>query len=454
MLKVLLTICIVVLVVSSKNCDECFSMPVLMIKASVCGIIFFVGSIYFTRIFLQTEKEVFTIDMLPLLETNEASTGVPFCCEGTIRQGETILTSPFTLTPCIYYHSIVEDYKKQGKHSEWVIVENLVNYVPFYLEDKRGTIKVDVSNMDSDFSGYKIEKFNRIVPDPDKSEIDATPVLKHATYEENRTTLAIFHTTHELRRSEFVLMPRTSVFVHGYVSKRNGELVLHEHDRHPLIISTKTKDTYVEEFYKGRHLIYFVHFLMTVGFTIAMLSANYFLHIDPVLLYAVIYIGNAGIVGSIIFTMYNRLVTLQNRAQTALSNIDIELKRRADLIPQIVMFVKEYASHEKRQHLDIASTRLTPAFMTSLPKEVPTSFIDPLLVVENYPHLKASENYQSLMRSLVDTEERIAYSRTFYNRNTRKYNALIAQFPFIIIAQLLGFKPMEFLTFQTSRSPS
>src|SRR3989344_8633098 len=154
---ILLLICFFILILSSKNCDFCFSVPVIAGKVFICGLVIFIGSIYFTDLFLKTERQIFNIETLPLLKTDEATNSVPFSCEGYVENMDgTILHSPYTNSPCVYYHSITEKYMKSGKNSEWVILENLVNFVPFYIADARGKLKVDITNLDDDFSGYKI----------------------------------------------------------------------------------------------------------------------------------------------------------------------------------------------------------------------------------------------------------------------------------------------------------
>ena len=449
---ILLVICVIILFFSTENCDSCFSTLTMMIKLLICGMVLFVGSIYFTRLFLENEKEIFTIETLPLLDTDEATDQVPFSCEASIEsKNGNLLYSSYTNTACVYYHSIKEKRVKSGKHYHWRIVENLVKFIPFYLQDKRGKLTVDLTNIDDDFSGYDIDLINKKVPDPDKSEIDAMAVIKQQRYYENSKALGFIPLSIKMRRSEYVLKPSMRVFAYGFVSRKNGELVLHEHQDHPLIISKKTKDQYVNEFYKGRNLVYLVHFLMSIGFSLGIISSNYFLPFGPFLFFPVLYGGNAIILGSIFFTMYNRIVTLRERAKTALSNIDIELKRRKYLIPELETLVKQYASHEKNLFSTITDLRVHLMSENSNTQTGLPDFSKILAVVENYPALKASENYQGLMKSLIDAEERIAYSRTFYNRNVRKLNTLVSQFPFIIISYLFGIGHMKFLRMDFSQ---
>lgn len=148
--------------------------------------------------------------------------------------------------------------------------------------------------------------------------------------------------------------------------------------------------------------------------------------------------------------LYNSLIRLRMRVKEAFSGIDVQLKRRADLIPNIVESVKGYAGHEKSVFENVASARSALMKATG-PQEKAAA--DNLLtgalktlfaVAENYPQLRASENFQQLQRELSDTENKIAYSRQYYNANVTEYNTKIALFPNILIAGPLGFRSEEF----------
>ena len=444
---VLAIICFFIIILSGKNCDECFSLPIMAVKFFISGLVIMVGTIYFTRIFLQMENIVFDIESQPLLETAEATADVPFAGEGIIEpKEEKILSSPYTKTPCIYFHSIKERYVRSGKSSHWEIVENISLFVPFYIKDERGKLEVFLSNLDDDFSKYQIPVNIEGVPNPKNSEVDCDPMLYRNSFSPADSSLGIFSAGTKYRWSEFVLRPNTKVFAYGMVSKESDELFLHEDERCPLIISKKNRDQYVEEFYRGGNLVYFSHFLVSIGYTIALPSVNYFFHFNPISLLTFILIGNGIITGSVIFSLYNRIISLKERALNSLSNIDVELKRRKDLIPNLVDVVKGYSKHEKELQQIVAESRAEPVFSKEMPKETKPLIPSLIAAIENYPDLKASEQFQYLMRALIDTEERIAYSREFYNRSIRKYNTLIQQFPFLLVSSFLKTKQMDFLS--------
>ncbi len=150
---------------------------------------------------------------------------------------------------------------------------------------------------------------------------------------------------------------------------------------------------------------------------------------------------------------YNRLVTLKNRAKEAFADIDVQLKRRYDLIPNLVEIVKGYASHEREvfEKVTEARTRAIRAResgdlkkMASAENYLAETLKTLFAVVENYPDLKASQNFLELQRELTDTEDKIMAARRFYNANVRDLNIAIESFPTNIIATLFGFKKMEF----------
>jgi LemA protein len=151
----------------------------------------------------------------------------------------------------------------------------------------------------------------------------------------------------------------------------------------------------------------------------------------------------------VIFT-YNRLITLRTRLEEALSGIDVQLKRRADLIPDLVESVKGYVKHEKGVFENVSKAR-SALMSAQTPKEkaVADSQLGAALkslfaVAEAYPELKANENFMDLQRQLEDTEDKVAYSRQFYNTNVREYNTKLQVFPSNMIANNFGFKPYEF----------
>ncbi len=419
----------------------------LILSLILCGIVIMGGSVFFARTYIKYEELAFNIEKLPELETNEAVEGIPFTGYGVVEADE-LLTSPYTNTPCVYYHSIEEKLVRHGRSEVWKVISNVAKYVPFYIRDKRGRLKVDLRNMDEDFSGYRIEPSHPHLPNPSNSEIDCDAVIYKKVEKRKVWELGPLQLFDYYRKSEFVLSPGTEVFVCGMVERdASGELVIREHKDIPLIITKKTKEEYLEEFYRGKDLVYLWHFLAAIGYSVFMISISSLIPPDifPILFFA----GNGIIIGSVFFSMYNRIITLLNRAEYALYNIDVELKRREDLIPAIVEIVKGYAKYEAEVNKILAEARAAIVFTREkFAREIEE---DPQIkslvsIIEKYPTIRANENFESLMKELIDAEERIAYSRKFYNNSVMKYNTLIKEFPFVIISRLLGFKEKEYIT--------
>lgn len=147
--------------------------------------------------------------------------------------------------------------------------------------------------------------------------------------------------------------------------------------------------------------------------------------------------------------IYNGLITLKNRTEEAWSDIDVQLKRRYDLIPNLVETVKGYAKHEKDVFTDVTKARTEAmsakglADKASKENALSQTLKSIFAVAENYPDLKASQNFLHLQEELTDTEDKIEAARRFYNGNVRDFNIKIQVFPNNMIANQLGFKSKE-----------
>jgi LemA protein len=147
---------------------------------------------------------------------------------------------------------------------------------------------------------------------------------------------------------------------------------------------------------------------------------------------------------------YNRLITLRNRVDNAWAQIDVQLKRRYDLIPNLVETVKGYAKHEKGTFEMVTKYRAQLVTGTAEEKMKANNMLSQALkslfaVAENYPKLEANQNFKMLQEELSGTENKIAYIRTAYNDSVLEYVNSIQMFPTNIIANMLGFKPKEYL---------
>ena len=148
---------------------------------------------------------------------------------------------------------------------------------------------------------------------------------------------------------------------------------------------------------------------------------------------------------------YNRFVSQRNLIKDAWANIDTELRRRYDLIPNLVATVQGYAAHEREVFENVTKARAAATAATGSPAaqaaaEGPfvAALRQLLAVAENYPQLKANENFLALQAELSNTEDRLQTARRFYNANVRDYNSRVQSFPSMIIARFGNFEPEEF----------
>lgn len=161
-------------------------------------------------------------------------------------------------------------------------------------------------------------------------------------------------------------------------------------------------------------------------------------------------LGIAAVIGLFLWATYNSLVTLKIRVDEAWSDITVQLKRRADLIPNLIETVKGYAAHEKQVFTDVtearsAVTNATGVKETAQAENMLEGALKSLFAVaEAYPDLKANQNFMQLQNELVDTEDKIQASRRFYNGGVRDLNTKIHIFPNNLFAGTLGFKEREF----------
>src|ERR671931_1553131 len=161
-----------------------------------------------------------------------------------------------------------------------------------------------------------------------------------------------------------------------------------------------------------------------------------------------------GVIGVLVlWAIYGttRLIRLRVRVDNAWSQIDVQLRRRYDLIPNLVETVKGYAAHEREVFEEVARTRSAAAAATGSPQEQSAAegpFVQALrqlfAVAENYPQLKANQNFLALQQELANTEDRIQSSRRFYNNNVQAYNRRVQSFPSMIVARLGSFTEEQF----------
>ena len=150
---------------------------------------------------------------------------------------------------------------------------------------------------------------------------------------------------------------------------------------------------------------------------------------------------------------FNRLIRLRTRTQEAWADIDVELKRRHDLIPNLVSTVQGYAAHERQVFENVTAARANavtatqagnPQVMAGAEEALTGAVRQLVAVAENYPQLKASELFLNLQEQLTTTEDKVEFSRRFYNGNVRDFNTALQRFPTNLLGRWLGFQAFAF----------
>ena len=165
-------------------------------------------------------------------------------------------------------------------------------------------------------------------------------------------------------------------------------------------------------------------------------------------------IGVVALLGIVFVLGYNRLVRLRNEVDTGWANIDVQLQRRADLIPNLVETVRGYAAHERGVFEEVTRARTalqqagTPGAAADANEGLTAALGRLFAVAEAYPDLKASENFLQLQDDLTDTEDKISAARRYYNATVMRLNTSVQSFPWLLFARPLGFREREFFSAQ------
>lgn len=163
-----------------------------------------------------------------------------------------------------------------------------------------------------------------------------------------------------------------------------------------------------------------------------------------------IVLGVVAVIAVMLIGIYNRLVALRQNREQSFADIDVQLKQRFDLIPQLVETVKGYAAHEKQILENVTSARAGVQASKGIDERIQAENVltramtGLYAVAENYPDLKANQTFQQLMGELSDIENKLAAARRFFNNATAELNTAVEQFPAVLFAAALGFKKEEF----------
>ena len=169
-----------------------------------------------------------------------------------------------------------------------------------------------------------------------------------------------------------------------------------------------------------------------------------------VIIVLAVLLGVVLLFGLFLLATYNGLIRSRVRCREAWSGIDVQLKRRASLVPNLVETVKGYAAHEREVLENVTRARAMleqaggPAATAQADNVLTGALRSLFAVAENYPQLKANENFLALQQELSDIEEKVAFARQFYNRNVMDFNTRIQVVPNVLIANMFNFQPFEF----------
>jgi LemA protein len=172
-----------------------------------------------------------------------------------------------------------------------------------------------------------------------------------------------------------------------------------------------------------------------------------------------ILVGGGVALGLFLVLGYNRLVRLRNEVGTGWANIDVQLQRRADLIPNLVETVRAYAAHERGVFEEVTRARSalqqagTPGSAAAANEGLTAALGRLFVVAEAYPELRASENFLQLQEDLTDTEDKISAARRYYNATVMRFNTAVQSIPWLLLARPFGFREREFFSAEGDTAP-
>lgn len=366
------------------------------------------------------------------------------------------MNSYLTKTNCVYYeYTIEEEYEKterykdkngkwkERKKKEWRTIRSGGNAPRFTLRDETGTVRVD----------------------PEKAEIDAEQVLSKVV--KPRDPLwrlgphrQINNSTGRRRFREAVIPNGAKVYLLGTARLREDIVapeIAHEPTSEIFLISVREKKKVISGYAWKSRITFFFSFLFAV---LTPLLALLLAGVEPeaVLSRGALFMVLAGALTLLIYagiymkTIYNGLIDVRNRARRAWSMIEVELKRRHDLIPNLVNLVQAQANHELDTLASVTRARAA-VNVPSNPGAAAVKKVDEIIseqtalyqnifaVVEDYPTIKSDRGFERLMKELTLCEDRIALARSFYNDSVERLNTRVESFPDLIFASVAKTTP-------------
>jgi len=334
------------------------------------------------------------------------------------------LKSPLTHSQCYWYHYIVEEKQQSGKDTKWVTIENRKDYAPFFCKDAYGEVKVMPANAE---------------------------VISHHKKVETRG---------RYRYTEKLLKLADKVYVlgHAKIDRDSGDtlVIRGAKKERPFLITNLTEKAVMMRKANGGMIS------LTIAFSALMFASLFYLGVNgsfsPADYLLAAFLAPVYMSLMVLVLHYNDLVFLKQRAARNLSNINVSLQKRADLIPNLEKVVKKYLVHEK--DLLQLVTRLRTRFSTQIEDldatasqlENEQKILGKIIAkAEDYPELKAAKLNVKLMNKLIDLENEIALMREGYNDAVNYYNTRIATIPDVFFARAFGFQPMTLFHYEARR---
>ena len=386
------------------------------------------------------------IDDLPTSKTQGAFIGLTEL-KGT-AESDIPLESYLAEEHCVLYSwNVAEHWRKtvrerytdsKGKRrtrtrveTGWTTVDSGGHSIPFYLKDDTGIIRVIPE-------GAKIQ---------DITVFSETCRRSDPLYYGKGPSHAVSHSTHERRFVETAIPLHTTLYIMGQARERAdiaAAEIAHDKNAEMFLISTKTEKQISSGYSISIWLFLIFGFCVTIGGTIAWQLMNS--DGDEITFPSLIIAGSAYIAAFIlgwVWTVYNSLINLRHMVERGWSQVDVQLKRRYDLIPNLESVVKGYRDYESETQNLITELRSQEQATPPGQEGADYKGISNMLrgVVERYPDLKASESFLKLQEALIDTEQRIALARDYFNNTATFYNTRLSIVPDMYAASIAGLKP-------------
>ena len=415
-------------------------LPVILGSLFALGCL--IGSFYFLR-----RKRL--IDDLPTSKTQGVFIGLSEL-KGT-AESDTPLVSYLSNTSCVEYKWQVQEHwsrvvtetytdskgnvrTRTRVESGWTTVAGDERSIPFYLKDDTGVI--------------------RILPDrasiQSNEVFDETCGLDSPLYYDKGPARSVPDSTHRRRFRETAIPLHTTLYVVGQARERQDVVaaeIAYNESAPMFLISTKTERQVARGYSAGYLSLLVVSLvLLMAGIGIASALGLPGISVVTYVIGIAAFLVAAGI--GWLWTVHNSLVGLRQRVNQAWSQVEIQLKRRNDLIPNLVQVIEGYKQHERELQQDL--TEMRGQLGATPPGEAGDDFnglsSKLLVIVERYPELKAGEMFLNLQRSLTGTEERIALARDYFNGIATFYNTRLTIIPDRFVAALLGCRPRKLMS--------